>query len=151
MNKYLITCLFLLISSLVFSAELTNPISFSPSKNAFVVVNKKNDTLLVTTTFNDTEVLQSFPIENEAALDLQVKDYNFDGYKDFSISYTDLGMGTYKIYNVYIFDYKNKKFEQLTPKCGDEFINLKIILKKKQLWSTYYSNFEPKTCKMNFR
>ncbi|WP_444542842.1 hypothetical protein [Iodobacter ciconiae] len=67
------------------------------------------------------------------------------------MSYTDLGMGTYKIYNVYVFDYKNKKFEQLTPKCGDEFINLKIILKSKQLWSTYYSNFEPKTCKMNFK
>ncbi|MFC7419012.1 hypothetical protein ACFQNF_03885 [Iodobacter arcticus] len=50
MNKFLVCFSLLTASLLAFSNELMN--SFSPMKNVFVVVNKKNDTPLVTTKFN---------------------------------------------------------------------------------------------------
>lgn len=49
---------------------------------------------------------------------------NFDVYKDFSVSYIDSGMGTYTLYRILVYDNTGDKFVEITPKCGDQFINV---------------------------
>jgi hypothetical protein len=42
-----------------------------------------------------------------------INDYNFDGFDDLAFSIPDGGMGVYRIFTVYIYDPKTKKFEKL--------------------------------------
>jgi hypothetical protein len=58
-----------------------------------------------------------------------VVDYNFDGYKDFSVSHIDDGMGTYTIYDVFLYSPKGNGFVAVLPRCGDMFNN--ILVNKK--------------------
>lgn len=47
--------------------------------------------------------LEEFQVETEKRLSVVVDDYNFDGLQDFSISHLDDGMGTCKIFRIYVF------------------------------------------------
>ncbi|SHG63992.1 XAC2610-related protein [Flavobacterium defluvii] len=71
---------------------------------------------------------------------LEVNDFNFDGFTDFASFHTDDGMGVYTIYEIFIFNPKTKQFERLnfpagfSPKC-DMFCDVKIDKIKKTLTS----------------
>lgn len=95
---------------------------------------------------------ETIALETEKSLTIRVEDYNFDGHKDFAISHIDDGMGTYQISHVYVYVYsaQAEKFLPLTPKCGDEFINLAINKAKRTLTSSYVLENTYKTCRMKF-
>jgi hypothetical protein len=93
---------------------------------------------------SNTEQSIEFYSENE--LHVATDDYNFDGYPDFSVWHIDEGMGTYTIHRTFIYAPKEQSFYEVAPKCGDEFINLKVDRKKKRLQSTYFDNNAPKLC-----
>lgn len=65
-----------------------------------------------------------------------INDYNFDGFDDISFSIPDGGMGVYRIFTVFIYNTKTKKFEKLIEpdfrksKC-ECLCNLKIEKNKK--------------------
>ncbi|MEG1592456.1 XAC2610-related protein [Chryseobacterium sp.] len=42
-----------------------------------------------------------------------IEDYNFDGFDDISFSIPDGGMGVYRVFTVFIYNAKTKKFEKL--------------------------------------
>ncbi|WP_091494410.1 XAC2610-related protein [Flavobacterium phragmitis] len=72
---------------------------------------------------------------------LEINDYNFDGFTDFAVYHTDDGMGVYTIYQIFIFNPKNKQFESLkfpsnfNPQC-DMFCDIKVDKTKKTLTSS---------------
>ncbi|WP_409515487.1 hypothetical protein [Atlantibacter sp.] len=55
-------------------------------------------------------------------------------------------MGTYKTYRVFIFSPIEKKFKEIKPGCGDEFINIRI--EGDNLISMVYEDNNPKSCSM---
>lgn len=92
----------------------------------------------------------SVTIETEKALRVQVADYNFDGYDDFAVSHLDDGMGTYTIFHIYAYVPKTNKFVAMTPKCGDEFINVVLNKKRRALNNSYYADNVMKACTQKF-
>lgn len=89
-------------------------------------------------------------VETEKALRIQIADYNFDGHKDFSISHVDDGMGTYQIYQVYVYSPNEGRFLPLTPRCGGEFINLVVNSSKKALTSSYVVDNRYRICQSRY-
>jgi hypothetical protein len=79
-------------------------------------------------------------IDSENPLRVEINDYNFDGFKDFSISHVADGQGTYIIYRIFVFSKKTKNFVELQPKCGDEFINIKVDRNNSTIMNSYYSD-----------
>jgi hypothetical protein len=71
---------------------------------------------------------------------VEIDDYNFDGFKDFSLSHVDDGQGTYSIYRIFVYSRKTRNFVEIQPKCGDEFINIKLDKKNKTVINSYYSD-----------
>ncbi len=67
-----------------------------------------------------------------------MRDFNFDGHLDFEIWYVDEGMGKYTVHRVFVFRPESVTFTEVSPKCGDEFLNLKVNKAKRNLTSTYY-------------
>jgi len=94
---------------------------------------------------NNTSSME-LDIESEKELHLEISDYNFDGFIDFSVWHMDDGMGTYMEYRVFIYNRSRKSFEEAHPACGDEFINLKTDTKKKRLTSTWFTENTPNIC-----
>lgn len=72
------------------------------------------------------------------------EDYNRDGYKDFSIWHLDEGMGTYKIHRLFVFSPADKKFKEIKPTCGDDFVNVRI--EGQDLVNMIYDDNTPKSC-----
>ncbi len=92
------------------------------------------------------QVTETFVVETERKLRVSVEDFNFDGYKDFSISHIDDGMGTYEISLLYVYAPKRRAFLPLAPRCGDEFINLKVNKSRKTLTNSYLVDNQYRTC-----
>ena len=69
-----------------------------------------------------------------------INDYNFDGFDDISFSIPDGGMGVYRMFAVFIYNAKTKKFEKLIEpdfsksKC-ECLCDLKIDKSKKMIFS----------------
>lgn len=69
-----------------------------------------------------------------------IDDYNFDGFDDISFSIPDAGMGVYRMFTVFLYNAKTKKFEELIEpdfsksKC-ECLCNLKIDKNKKMITS----------------
>jgi hypothetical protein len=74
------------------------------------------------------------------------EDYNLDGYKDFSVWHLDEGMGTYKIYRLFIFTPTLNKFKEVKSIYGDDFVN--ILTDGDVLINTLYHDNDPKSCSM---
>lgn len=85
-------------------------------------------------------------VDTEKKLKLTIEDYNFDGYRDFSISHLDDGMGVFNISRVFLFSPTDKDFREIFPDCGDEFLNLKKDVAAKALVSTYFKDNVPEFC-----
>ncbi len=130
-----------------FSADI---VSFTPESKIFAKLTVNEQDVSLTVKNGDRITAETIHIDTEKTLKLEVKDYNFDGRKDFSISHIDDGMGTYRIYQIYVFSPQQKKFVPLQPKCGDEFINVVISDKKRTLTNSFFSDNQVKSCSMKF-
>lgn len=132
------------------SAFGANTVSFAPESKIFATLTTDEQDVSLTVKNGDHITTETIHVDTEKPLKLEVKDYNFDGRKDFSISHIDDGMGTYRIYQIYIFSPQQKKFIPLQPKCGDEFINVVTSDKIRTLTNSYFSENQIKTCTMKF-
>jgi len=108
---------------------------------------KDNDSLLISIS-NDGKIItiQKIDVSSEKKNHVTFEDYNRDGYKDFSVWHLDEGMGTYKIYRLFIFAPPEEKFVEIKPKCGDDFVNIRID--GDNLINTFYDDNAPKSCVM---
>lgn len=123
-------------------------VSFSPARGIDTTVSLAKQVATVAVTNAAQAASEEIVVETEKKIKINLADYNFDGHMDFSLSHTDDGMGTYKIYQIYVFSPAEHKFVQLTPKCGDEFIN--VVLSKpsqRTLTNSYVSQNQFKSCK----
>lgn len=91
---------------------------------------------------NSTQVIDSIETSiTGREMHLVNEDYNFDGYNDFACYYLDDGMGVYTIYQIFIYNPKNKQFKKLripsnsSPKC-DEFCDIQLNKKEKTFQSS---------------
>jgi len=75
-----------------------------------------------------------------------VDSYDFSGRLGFSVWYLDDGMGTYTIHRVFTFSPSTNEFEERSPQCGDEFLNLRVDRKKHRLISAYFDKNVSKFC-----
>lgn len=89
-------------------------------------------------------------IETKKPVAIKVDDYNFDGYQDFSISSIDEGMGTYRIYRIFIYSASRHEFVEIRPACGDDFINVRLTKKTRTLTNSYFSDNVIKTCTQKY-
>ncbi|MGW8393579.1 XAC2610-related protein [Pseudoduganella sp. HUAS MS19] len=123
---------------------------FAPTKGVQAVLTVKVQEVELNIEGPGVQVAETIAVETEKKLRVKVEDYNFDGYKDFSISHTDDGMGTYEISLVYVYSPKEKKFVPLAPRCGDEFINLVVNKSRKTLTNSYFVDNQFRTCKAKY-
>lgn len=123
---------------------------FAPTKGVQAVLTVKGQEVELNIEGPGVQVAETIAVETEKKLRVKVEDYNFDGYKDFSISHTDDGMGTYEISLVYVYSPKEKKFVPLAPRCGDEFINLVVNKSRKTLTNSYFVDNQFRTCKAKY-
>ena len=56
-------------------------------------------------------------------------------------------MGVFRVDKIYIYHHSSEQFKEAHAACGDSFLNLKIDRHGKSLFSTYFRQNEPKTCK----
>ena len=136
--------IFLFLSVTIVEAQ--NVLPFEPEKGtqATIAINDK----MVSYRLTSSKLVQeeSFLVDTEKSIHISIDDYNFDGKQEFSVWYMDDGMGIYPIHRVFLFSPSNNKFIEIRPRCGDEFINLKVNRRKKTLTSTYYENNIAKPC-----
>ena len=155
MIVFLLGVLFLVseqASSSEVSPGLANePISFSPKPGTVVHLSVNQNAVTVTLISGAATTVERIDIETEKKVTARVADYNFDGYQDFSLSHLDDGMGTYRIYQIYVFSPAEKKFVQLKPSCGDEFINVTLSKpEQRRLFNSYFSDNGLKTCAVTY-
>lgn len=123
---------------------------FSPAPGISTTVTTQDQdvTLIIRKGANLTS--ETIHIDTEKRLNLISEDYNLDGHKDFSISHLDDGMGTYTIYQIYLFSEKDGKFIAAQPKCGDEFINIVFSRIRRTLTNSYFSENKVKSCTVKY-
>lgn len=142
---------FLIYSNLAwadaFNASSDDGLSFSPVPGVTANVSVNQNLVTLTLKNGASTTKEEINVDTEKKIRVQLADYNFDGYRDFSTSHTDDGMGTYQIYQIYVFSPQEKKFVQLQPTCGDDFINV-VVSKPSQrrLVSSYFSDNRLKIC-----
>ncbi len=155
MIVFLLGVLFLVseqASSSEVSPGLANErISFSPKPGTIAHLSVNQNAVMVTLIGGAATTVERIDIETEKKVTARVADYNFDGYQDFSLSHLDDGMGTYRIYQIYVFSSAEKKFVQLKPNCGDEFINVTLSKpEQRRLFNYYFSDNGLKTCAVTY-
>jgi hypothetical protein len=122
------------------------PIQFEPEKRVAVTLVPDKTDLTVTVQTKNGSKDRMISFQTEKVMHVEVGDYNFDGFQDFSVWYVDDGMGTYSIHRVFVYIPKNSSFNELKSACGDEFLNLKVNKEKKVLRSMYYKGNVPTLC-----
>jgi hypothetical protein len=89
-------------------------------------------------------------MQTEKKVNVTIADYNFDGYKDFSLSHIDDGMGTYTKFRIFVYSPKASNFVELVPECGGEFINVVRSDKKRRLTNSYFVDHQMKSCNKKY-
>jgi hypothetical protein len=94
------------------------------------IFNNQNDSIQLITNYNF--------IETDNIISFQVSDYNFDGNKDFSISYPQAGN---TIYHLFIYNPHTKEFNRIyfptnTKAMCESFSNISLDSQKKHIIST---------------
>lgn len=92
------------------------------------------------------EISKEIAFDTEKSLQVKIDDYNFDGHKDIAVSHIDDGMGVFMVYRVFLYSTQMQDFEEVTPGCGDQFLNLQVDKARGILISTYYENNIPALC-----
>ncbi|BAQ76586.1 MULTISPECIES: XAC2610-related protein [Pseudomonas] len=123
---------------------------FNPDKESEVKLSWDGLSLNIDVKSNGNHKVSDFAFETDKKLHIALDDFNFDGVGDFAVWHTDDGMGTYRIFRVFIYDVKTIAFTEIFPSCGDEFINLVTDKKNRSLNSTYYEDNIPKQCVTSF-
>ncbi len=119
---------------------------FQPCPKVTVDVAVNKSSIDYTIAASGVERKKSVQLEIETQPHVELNDFNFDGLQDFSVWYLDEGMGKYTIHRVFIYDSKSNDFVEAAPRCGDEFLNLRVDESKRELISTYYVNTQPTSC-----
>lgn len=134
------------------SAGAASPgtLSFPPMRGVWADVVANGHEVTVTVKKGSAVSAEKIQVATEKNLKLIVNDYNFDGHPDFAISHIDDGMGTYTIYQRYIYSPKENKFNLLPPKCGDEFINVVMSRKRRTLTNSYMVDNQLRTCRVKY-
>ncbi|WP_442875237.1 XAC2610-related protein [Cupriavidus sp. P-10] len=130
------------------NAKAIEEIAFTPSAGvkATIAIHDSLVSVRVCSTRNCNSSVFSVDADNSNSIRIEKVDYNFDGKIDFSLKYLDEGMGVYFIHRVFLYSKTTRNFKEYFPRCGDEFINLKIDKKKRRLISTYFRDNTPKLC-----
>ncbi|MCE1969150.1 hypothetical protein LWT57_03885 [Enterobacter cloacae] len=108
----------------------------------------KDNDLLSISILNHGKIasIQKIDVSSEKKNHLAFEDYNRDGYKDLNVWHLDEGMGTYKIHRLFIFSLHEGKFKEIKPRCGDDFVNIRID--GDNLINTFYDDNASKSCAM---
>jgi len=125
-------------------------IEFSPTKGMQALLTAKGQEVELNLAGEGKQATEIITVETEKRLRLKIEDYNFDGFRDFSISHADDGMGTYEVSLVYVYSPNEKKFVPLAPRCGDEFINLVVNKSRKTLTNSYVVDNKYRTCQAKY-
>lgn len=126
------------------------PMAFSPAKGVWAELTVKDHSVELSLASDGGSATETIAVETEKKLRVRIEDYNFGGHKDFSISHTDNGMGTYEISLVYVYTPRERKFVPLAPRCGDEFINLALDKSRRTLTNSYVVDNKYRTCQARF-
>jgi hypothetical protein len=132
------------------SAAQNNGLRLVPESGISAEVRINGHEVTVTIKNGKDLIAEKIEIDTERSLKLISDDYNFDGNADFSISHLDDGMGTYTIFQIFVYSRKDKKFEVLRPECGDEFINIVVSKKDRSLKNSYIFDNHFKACTMKY-
>lgn len=127
-------------------AAADSSVIFRPCPKVAVEVTANKSSLDYTIIKSGLTAKKIFSLDIETTPYLELSDFNFDGLQDFSVWYLDEGMGKYTIHRLFLFDPKSKDFVEARPRCGDEFLNLRVHEAKRELISTYYINGQAMTC-----
>ncbi|WP_250525455.1 hypothetical protein [Caballeronia sp. GAWG2-1] len=119
---------------------------FSPVAGVDAVVEMKGKDLKWKTDRHGLILQGDVSIDTEKVIHFAVDSYDFSGRKGFSVWYLDDGMGTFTIHRVFTFSRLNNGFVERFPRCGDEFLNLRIDRQKRHLISTYFAHNVPRSC-----
>ncbi len=122
------------------------PMQFEPEQGVVVALMPDKTDLTVTVQTQNGSKDRVISFQTEKIMHVEVGDYNFDGFQDFSVWYIDDGMGTYSIHRIFVYAPKDSSFKELKPVCVDEFLNLKVNKEKKVLRSMYYKGNVPTLC-----
>lgn len=128
------------------SAAAEPAANFQPCPKVAVDVTVSKSSIDYTVVTSGAERKKSVQLDIETRPHLELNDFNFDGLQDFSVWYLDEGMGKYTIHRVFIYDLRSNDFIEAAPRCGDEFINLRVDKIRRELISTYYMNTQPVSC-----
>jgi hypothetical protein len=120
--------------------------SFTPVPGATAQISAAGQAVTVTTKTPRGVKRQHISFDTEHSLVLNVDDYNFDSHRDFAVSHIDDGMGTYTIYEIYVYSKREDKFVQLHPSCGESFVNIVLVKKRRQLINSYMTPNGWNTC-----
>jgi hypothetical protein len=146
--RLLLLVLLLIVNFRVWASN--DEINFHPIEGVNATVEISDGKVSYAIVDGAVKVDRNVDVDTESKLHLSVGDYKFDGTKGFSISYVDEGMEIYEVYRVFSYSKKLRIFEELSPACSDEFLNLKVDENKKILTSTYFLGNEPKICVTKF-
>ncbi len=131
-------------------AAQDSKLTFAPSHGIIAEVAAHGNVVTVALKGRKKTITEIIQVDTERHLRLSVDDYNFDGVPDFAIAHTDDGMGTSTVYQIYVYSPKQNKFIPLSPKCGDEFINVRVSKRARQLTNSYWADNRLNTCAMHY-
>jgi hypothetical protein len=143
MRILLLSCFAMLVSA-VHAVESLKV--FRPCPNVTVNVSADRSGVEYKILAQDVRRKKIVALEIEVQPKIEIDDFNFDGLNDFAVWYIDEGMGKYTVHRVFIYDPRALDFFEVTPDCGDEFIDLKVDKAKKRLKSTYFADGLPLVC-----
>jgi hypothetical protein len=136
--KTLLICLFFLISS--YHSYSQYQTSFYTKDSILIKLTSISDFAQIqvyNSLNNSVQIIDSLEQAlNENTTFLNFEDYNFDGYKDFSIVFPDAGMGVYYVFQIFIYNPQSNQFFNLkipTYSRGecDMFCDIQVNYKKK--------------------
>lgn len=142
MKQFILIVLFFFFS---FSSNSQINTFFYQKDKVKITINLKSDfkKIEIRTSKNNTiQILDSIDVSITGnKTEFINQDYNFDGFKDFACYYLDDGMGTYRIYQIFIYNSKTNQFNKLNiaPKENtncDFLCDIEIDKKKKILKSS---------------
>jgi hypothetical protein len=142
--KYIAFILFIVTNIALGCDNVTLDVNGSKGITAKIVL-KDNDSLSVSVLDGKKKLnTEDIDVSSEKKNHILLDDYNLDGYKDFSVWHLDEGMGGYKTYRMFIFSPIEKKFKEIKPTCGGDFINIRI--EGDNLINMTYEDSAPKSC-----
>ncbi|MBX9900579.1 MAG: hypothetical protein K2Y28_07330 [Burkholderiaceae bacterium] len=135
----------------VFNCHASNtPISFVNKDSSLVKLTPKKNLVNVQIEFRGQLKSEIVTVETEQDAKVSIDDYNFDGFKDFSVRHLDDGKGTYTIHRIFIYAPGKGKFNEIFPACSDEFINVRLNKTKKLIISSYLKESTWAICQTKF-